>query len=92
MKKYLNYKIGVLFLIFILSYMYWDKPIEREYSCIEFNLDENEFENIKVSIVGNLKRSLLRKDRVQLNITMGNTKIPNFEKYPNVFPLNSVEK
>jgi hypothetical protein len=87
--KYPNYKVCAIIVLLILGVTYWDKPIDKQYDCIEFNLDQQAFEKIPVTIKGKLRRSLFRKDMAQLNIKLGDREIPDLQKHHNIFPLNS---
>jgi hypothetical protein len=69
--------------------MYWDKPIHKQFDGIEFNLGQEAFEKIHVSIDGKLRRSLFRKDMVQLNIKLGDRDIPDLQKHHNILPLKA---
>ncbi len=80
--------VGLTAILLYLSLAYWDIPIQYEDDCIEFNLNSNEFNNIKISINGSIRKSLIRKDMVRLNMTIGEKNIPDLSKHPKVFPFS----
>ncbi|GKX30889.1 hypothetical protein SH1V18_33690 [Vallitalea longa] len=80
--------IGVIVLLIFVSWNYWEKPINFQEECIEFRLGSDDYNKINVSIKGVVRKSLLRKDTVRINMIIGNKDIPDFDEHKNVFPLN----
>lgn len=80
--------VGLIIVLIFVSWNYWEKPIDFQSECIEFRLGSDEYTKINVSITGVVRKSLLRKDTVRLNMIIGDKNIPDFEEHEMVFPYN----
>lgn len=88
MKKRLKLLIFPLLILIVLSYIYWEQPINKEYECIILDRRGDKIGNIKVAIGGIMKLSLLRKNIACLNIKIGDKHIPDLQNHQNIYPIN----
>lgn len=92
----------MLILFLLLSYLllnnYWTKDIEKEFLCT-FLFEEKE--NVLVKLSGISKKSFIKKDLIEYEITIGNKTypelilneivlMPNYEKNPSIVDKNTI--
>ncbi len=88
MKKKVLISIIIIILLLILCLHYWEYPIDKDYSCIQFTIGEENYKEVKVKISGTIKKSLIRDDIAELKFQFNDKEFPNTLIHPYIFPIN----
>lgn len=78
-----------IIIVYTMCFIYWKTSINKEFSCIQFKLNEKQYKPIDVKIKGVIKRSLLRQDIMEVNLKIGDKEIPDLKSHPNIISLKA---
>lgn len=88
MKRLICISILIIVIFLVLSTVYWEEPIHKKTSCIQFTIGDDDYKMAKVTIDGIIKKSLIRDNIMEIKISLNGKVYPDVETHPYIIPIN----